>query len=218
MALFDSADCLARFQRDSGVPATTAFPTTADIYSWLTQAQAFWKPKLAAIYPYAMLTAPTLMTTADSGVTFQFPSESAPLAVEIYPSLVGERMIVGQFPDTGADYVWEVSQIRMPANQSRNFSDGAPYARWVGSPGTIDANTQPTMLPAFTRQLLVDRALIYWATRGGLRDPAPFEKRERDTWAELEESLRNMNPFFGDTANRQSRRVSGLGYLLARGR
>src|ERR1700737_1364467 len=202
MPLWDRADLLARVQRDSGVPTTTAFPTSSDWYSWLTAAEQFWKPKLASEYPYAMMTAPTLMLTADGGETFTFPGETPPLAGEIYPALFGDRMIVGQYGDTGADYVWQVSSIRMPANQPRGFSDGAPYARYVSSPGTIDANTESTMLPAFTRQLLVDRALIYWATRGGLRDPKEFQTREKETWATLQESLKDMNPFIGDAANR----------------
>jgi hypothetical protein len=214
--IWDRNDLLARVQRDSGVPTTTAFPTPGDWYSWLTQAEQYWKPKLAAEYPYAMMTPPTLMLTSDGGVTFTFPNETAPLAVEIYSSLVGDRMRVGQYADTGADYVWQVSSIRMPSNQPQGFSDGAPYARYVTSPGTIDANTDSTMLPAFTRQLLVDRALIYWATRGGLRDASPFEKREKETWAELQESLKDMNPFFGDAANRRGSRVTGLAYILAR--
>lgn len=204
-------------QRDSGVPTTTAFPLAVDWYAWLTRAQGFWVPKLAAEYPYHSFVPPTLMTTSDGGITYQFPSETAPLAVEVYFGLTGPRLIVGQFDDPDADYVWEGSQIRMTLNQVRGFSDGAPYARWVASPGTIDANTQPTMRPLYTRQLLIDRALIYWATRGGLRDATPFEKRENTTWAELEESLKNSNPFYGDSANRGSSRVRGIGYLLARG-
>ena len=91
-ALWDSSDLLARVQRDSGVPTTTAFPTTADWFAWLTQAESDWKPELAAEYPYHMFTAPTRLTTTDGGITFQFPLEAAPLAVEVYPSLTGERM------------------------------------------------------------------------------------------------------------------------------
>jgi hypothetical protein len=125
-------------------------------------------------------------------------------------------MRVGQFGDPNADYVWEGSQIRMPLNQVRSFGDG-PYGRWVTSPGTIDATTQPTMKPTYTRQLLVDRALVYFATRGGLRDPAPYLQREQQTWTELEESLKNSNPWYGDAANRQTGRMRGVGYLLARG-
>ncbi len=200
------------------MPATTAFPASADWYAWLTQAEQDWKPLLAAEYPYHMFTAPTLMTTGDGGVTFQFPGESAPLAVEVYTAINGDRMIAGQFGDTYSDYVWEGSQIRMPANQVVGFSNGAPYARWVPSPGTIDANTQSTMKPAYTRILLVHRALIYRAKRPGSgADPSMFQTAEDKAWKQLQEALKNSNVFYGDAANRQTRRVSGIGYLLARG-
>lgn len=217
MSIFDSADLLARVQRDSGVVAGSTFPATSDWYGWLSAAQMEWKPKLAAEYPYAMFNAPTIMTTSDSGVTYQFPGgEIAPLAVEIYPSLTGERMTVGQFSDPNADYVWEVSQIRMPMNQTRGFSDGAPYARWVSAPGVIDASTQPTMQPLHTRQLLVDRALVYFCKRGGLRDPKPFLDGETKTWADLQESLKGSNIYYGDAANRSTGKLRGVNYLLAR--
>lgn len=198
------------------MPSPRTFPTTADEYAWLTEAQAYWLPRVAAEYPYHMFTAPTLLSTADSGVTYQFPSESAPLAVEVYATLRGPRLYVGQYDDPAADYVWEGSQIRMTTNQARSFSDGAPYARWVASPGTIDASTQPTLKPVYARQLLVDRSLIYWATRGGVRDPSPFRDRETESWRELQEALKNSNPYYGDAANRQTSRLTGRGYLLAR--
>ena len=190
------------------------FPAPADWYSWLSDAEAHWVPLLAAEYPYFMFGPPTLMTTADGGITFQFPGESAPLAVEVYFSLTGDRMTAGQYA-SGADYTWEGSQIRMPYNQPQSFSNGAPYARWVASPQAISATVQPTMLPLYTRVLLVDRALIYWATRGGMRDPTPFQQREAQSWAKIEESLKNSNPFYGDAANRGGS-TRGISYLINR--
>lgn len=219
MANFDAADLLARVQRDSGVPSTTAFPGSADWYAWLTDAEMYWKPLIAAEYPYFMMNAPTLMTTVDGGITYQFPGgETLPLAVSIYPSITGDEMKAGQFDDVEADFVWEGSQIRMPVNQVRGFSDGAPYARWVSAPGTINGTTNSTMLPLYTRQLLVDRALIYWSERGGMRDPKPWYARESARWAKIEESLKNLLPKYGDAASRRTSRVWGIDYLVARAR
>ena len=214
MADWDSADLLARVRRDGRISTSAAFPVTADIYAWLTRAEAHWKPKLAGQYPYHMFSVPTQMTTSDSGVTYVFPSETAPLAVEIYAALVGPRLIAGQFGDSNADYVWEGSQIRMTTNTARTFPSG-PYARWVDSPGTIDGSTEPTLAPTFTRQLLVDRALIYWA-RASQNDPRRFIDQETETWTEVQEALKQSNMFYGDASISQTPRGSGLGYLLAR--
>lgn len=216
MALWDTADILARCKLESGLPASTTFPSDANWYTWLTRAEAYWKPKLASQYPYHMFGAPTLITSADSGVTYTFGSEASPLAVEVYTSLTGTRLRVGQFGDSNGDYVWEGSQIRMPGNTARVFANG-PYARWVTSPTTIDGSTQPTIKPTWTRQLLVDRALIYYARTPPGQDAERFELQEAETWANVQESLKNSNPFYGDAAN-SGGRVSGVRYLGLRSR
>lgn len=190
----------------------------ANYYSLLTAGEAHWKPKLCSEYPNMMMTAPTLMSTADSGVTYTFGSDTAPLAVEVYGSLTGERLVVGQYGDGNCDYVWEGDNIRMPLNRIRSFPDGAPYARYVPGPVSIDASTQPTMLPAYTRQLIVIRAVILWALRGNMRDASAFQELEANTWSEIQISLKQSNIFYGDSANRRSVRLRGLGYLWARGR
>ena len=217
MTLWDAPDCLARCKLLSGRDKLTsdASMTDANWYDLLTAGEAYWKPKLAGQYPYHMFGAPTQLTSSDGGVTYIFPNESAPLAVEVYAALVRPRLVAGQFGDPNADYVWEGSQIRMTTNTARAFASG-PYARWVAAPTTINASTDPTLKPTFARQLLVCRAVIHWATRGGLRNPQTFRDLEEETWRETQEALKQSNLFYGDAANRQTQRVSGLGYLLAR--
>lgn len=207
---------LARVKRDARIPSTASFPADADIYAWLTRGEALWKPKIAGVYPYHMYSAPTQMTSSDSGVTYSISAEAAPLAIEVYASLTGPRLIAGQYDDTAADYVWEGSKIRMVNSTARTFNSG-PYARYVASPGPIDASTDSTILPSFARQLLVDRALIYWA-RATEKDASPFEAQEIETWGQVEESLKQSNVTYGDAANRQGRKVSGITYLGLRGR
>lgn len=218
MTLWDNAYVLAQTKLLAGrnTLSSDASMSDANWYLLITEAEAHWKPKLAAEYPYHMFDAPTLMTSSDSGVTYVFPSETAPLAVEVYASLTGPRLVCGQFGDSSADYCWEGSQIRMTMNTARTFANG-PYARWVDSPVTIDASTSPTMKPTYTRRLLAHRACILWASRGGMRDPAPFEKMESDAWTEIQQSLKNSNMFYGDASHSRGR-VRGLSYLWARGR
>jgi hypothetical protein len=215
MALWDKSDLLARCVRDSRTPSTTTFPASADWYAWLTDAESLWKPKLAGRYPNDMWSAPTLMTSSDSGVTYSISGETAPLAIEVYAGLTGPRLRVGQFDDSNADYVWELSQIRMVMNTPRTFAAG-PYCRYVSAPGTIDASTDSTMFPSWTRRILVARALISWA-RASEKDAAPFEAAEIEMWGQMEEALKQSNVTYGDAANRGGSKVRGIGYLRMRG-
>lgn len=202
-------------KRDARIPTTATFPADADLYSWLTRAEALWKPAIAGVYPYGMYSAPTLMTSSDSGVTYTISGETNPLAIEVYASLTGPELIAGQYDDSGADYVWEVSKIRMTNSTARTFAAG-PYARYVASPGNVDGSTASTLSPSWTRQILVDRALIYWA-RASEKDAAPFEAQEIETWGQIEKALKQLNINYGNAANKQGHKVRGIGYLRARG-
>jgi len=162
-----------------------------------------------------MFEVPTLMTSSDGGVTYVFASETAPLAVEVYPGLIGDPLVCGQFGDTSADYVWEGSKIRMPGNVARTFAAG-PYGRWVAAPTTVDGSTPSTMNPAYTRRLLVDQALVYWA-RAVDKPVQKFEQQLAASWESIETSLKQSNMRYGDAANRQARKVTGITYLGLRG-
>jgi hypothetical protein len=69
----------------------------------------------------------------------------------------------------------------MARNVARTFSSGL-YIRYVPVGGTVAAATEPT-LPVQFRLLLVPRAVVLYATRGGVRDPLPFIREEQKIWS-----------------------------------
>ena len=204
MATWDAADLLARCQRESGVPSTTAFPADGDWYAWLTEAQALAYDHFAAQVPWVLMGAPVTLTTADSGATYTFASSIVPLAVEIYDA--NYRLLKnGAFWDRSADYVWEGNKIRFP----RAISKPATYnARFVSPPDEISASTEPTLVPAHHRRLLVYLACALWASRGDMRDPRPYYELYQRAWLGNPQigdvgvlgALKMQNPFLGAAA------------------
>lgn len=61
MAYMDSADMLARVQREIGQPSTADFPQTSDIYAWLGEAQIEVFTRLAVYAPNAVRIPPRQM-------------------------------------------------------------------------------------------------------------------------------------------------------------
>jgi len=222
VATWDTADLVARCQRQSGVPSTTEFPATADWYAWLTEAQAFYYGVWATHCPWFLMSGPTLLTSSDSGATYPLPSSTRVLAVEIYDTNPNGRLLrPGAYWDAGADYVWEGNQIRIPLGKTKTWSSG-PYARYVAEPGDIDGSTAPTLQPDYARILLVDHAVALWAERGGMRDPTPFWLRERKrTWGDPQTpgdigivgALKLQNPFLGSMATGNQSTLTGLDIL-----
>lgn len=184
MALFDSADLLTRCKRLTARPATdVAPPTDATIdlmwYALLTEAQLHWVRELATHVPSVMYVFEKL-TTADAGVTYDFTKE--PLGnYEIRQSPTGNLLLPGPDWDPGADFVPAGQKIRFPGQKARSFANG-PWSRYVQTPGVLDAANAPTLLPTHARQLLPPRAAIIWATRGGMRDPGPYQTEENKLW------------------------------------
>lgn len=185
MALYDSADLLAGCKRTAARPATDGDkgPTDAtsdDLwYALLTEAQMLWVREFATHFPQVMWTMEKL-TTADAGLTYDFLAE--PLGdYEIRQSPTGRLLLPGPEWDPGYDFVPSGNKIRFQGQKAKQFADG-PWARYVKTPGVINASTQPTLSPTHARQLLVYRACIFWAQRGGLRDPAPYQQNENDLW------------------------------------
>lgn len=180
MADWDGPDLLARVQRYSLEPATSQLTTEDDWYAILTEAESYVKPVLAVHIPHRMLSENglVLLTAAADNKTFSFPGLAAgemPLAVELYPSLSADRMLAASYDDPAGDFVWEGDQIRIPLNRSRAFTNGAPYARYIAPPGTIDASHESTILPKHLRLLDVFWALYLWASRTPGQDPAVYE-------------------------------------------
>lgn len=205
----------------AGVPSTTEFPAATDWYAWLTEAQQHYYRVFATHCPYVLMTAPTLLTSADSGVTYAMPSSVVPLAVELYDRLNGRLLRAGAYWDVGADYVWEGTKIRFPGNKAKTFTSG-PYLRYVAPPTTIDGSTAPTLQPDNARTLLVAHAVGLWAERGGMRDPSVFWTRERKmAWGDPEVpgdvgivgALKLQNPWLGTMATGNQSTLTGLDVL-----
>lgn len=196
--------------------------TDPNWYSFLTDAQAHWLPMFAAHFPWLFWTAPTLMTTSDAGKTYVLGASITPLKIEVYDAIGGRIMQPCAYWDGPGDYVWEGNRIRMPANQSKTFSAGAPYARYIAAPGIIDAATDPTLTPDWARIVLVYHAAGMYARRGGLRDAKPYEELEdKAFYGEPQKgkpgilaTLKNQNPF-GGAAAYASPSLTGLEYHVA---
>lgn len=186
MAKYDSADLLARCQRNAQRPATDAAQLPADWYAFLTEAQDEWFMHFASIVPEALYGTPTVLTTTDDGLTYTFGTDAdgdpiLPMGhVEVRANPGGAVLVPATEWSSAYDFVIEGTRIRWPNGARRTFS-GGPIARFITPPGIIDASTQPTF-PKFARMLLVHRACAKWARRGGLRDPQPFLDAEQEVW------------------------------------
>ena len=184
MAFYDSADLLLRLKRllvrpsvDQAPAPDAAMDTT--LYSFLEEAQLHWTRELATHVPESMYIFEKL-TTADSGVSYDFSGE--PLGeYELRRTPTGALMIPCPEWEQGGDYVPAGQKIRFPGQLARTFANG-PWARYVKMPTVLDATHDPTLLPVHARQLLVPRAAVYFATRGGLRDPKPYQDLEDELW------------------------------------
>lgn len=179
MALWDTADLVARVRRYANRPTQDELLTDALIYALLTEAHTEELAELATLAPTSQMGAPVLLTSADGGVTYTFGTDVDgnqvfPLATEIYAEVNGREMRACSWNSWG-DFVVEGDRIRMPGNTAVTFSAG-PYARFVRADAQIDASTEPTLKPPPARIILVWKALIKFAAVGGLRDPAPFEE------------------------------------------
>jgi hypothetical protein len=170
MALFDSADLLARCKRLARRPPTDQAMPDSNWYAFLTEAQAEVYPEIFSRFPGQGYSAPVLMTSADGGLTYTFGDDAAgdPIRptghAEIYPAL---NAIPFAPLTPGVDFLIEGGLLRMPANRARTFASG-PYARYVLSPDIpIAADSEPMLQPKHARMLLVYKALEKWASRPG---------------------------------------------------
>lgn len=222
MADWDSADLLTRVKEMALRPATDAATTDPQWYRLLSDAQVYWHGQFATHFPWVLYSAPTLLVSPDGGVTYDMPAGINPSKVEVYDAIGGRLLIPGAYWSMGADYVWEGKKIRMPRGVPRSFGDG-PYVRYIAAPVSITAAVQPVLLPDWARILLPPRACMFWADRGGLRDPAPYQRIENALWYGEPQrgqfgilvTLKTQNPFGGAAAIRRDETVSGLGYFSA---
>ena len=183
MTIHAASDLLADFKFFANRPTTDESTTDAQIYRLLTLAQQMETEWLAATFPGIMMTAPTLMVTADGGLTYTLSTndedglDDFPFGhAELYATNPSGRELYGStYGSPSGDFVFEGSTVRAPGGTAGSFSSG-PYIRYVAVPGTLNAATEPTLKPAFARPLITYRALVMWANRGGMRDARPFQE------------------------------------------
>lgn len=181
--MYTSAELLSDFKFWANRPDTDESLTDVQIYRLLTLAQQQEAMDLASRFPRMSMSAPTLMTTADNGKTYTLSTTDAdgntemPFGhAEVYATDPNGRELYGSsYAAAAGDVVFEGARIRIPAGVTQSFGSG-PYIRYVPVPGTLNADNEPTMQPPFARQLIVFRALVLWANRGGMRDPKPFQE------------------------------------------
>lgn len=186
MAYQTTAELLEGFKFFAMRPGTDESITDAQIYALLSEGQVHAYGMFAIHFPEVLYEVPGLMTTADSGATYVFPSSVFPFGnVEIRSSRNGNLMVPGTDWDSNADYVWEGDRIRIPNGRTRTFSDG-PYARYIKIPSDISASQEPVLKPSFARKLIMYYALYLWSERGGGQnqiDPNRFLGMFQSAWA-----------------------------------
>lgn len=178
MAYLDSADMLARAKRDAARPSSDQAVADADWYAWITERHDYWVRQVAVHAPWAMLSAPTTLTSADSGLTYTFASSILPLAVIVMESVNGRVLRPCTIWDPNGDYHWEGDKMRHPMGRLVTYANG-PVAQYVVPGTTVDGSTAPTLLPSALRQAVVAGAVASFMRAGGYKDPTPFERREQ---------------------------------------
>ena len=187
MALFDSADLLARLRLALNRPTSDEAMSDADCYSFLTEAQQDVAQRIAFECPEEMYGALTLLTTADSGATYTFGTDADAAAIcpmgriLLLASKTGPEIPPGD-DNSGSTsaFIFEDDKIRWPGAKTRTFADG-PYARFVTPPGLLSAAVAP-VIPKPARGMLPYKAAAMAASlRLGLNG-APFEEEYEKRW------------------------------------
>ena len=185
--LWSSTDLLARCKFYAQRPAIDESMADSDWYSLLTEANAYWVQRIAAVRPEVLYGPPQQIFSSDGGFSYNFgvDADGNPIYpighVEIRQSTFGREWIAGADYDNTSDFIISGATIRFPGGKAKTYTDG-PIARFVTPGGTVNSTTQPTVNPPHARMLIVARALVSWATRGGFRDPTPFVNMENNIW------------------------------------
>lgn len=164
MTIYSSESLLGIFNRKAGRPSADAIPTDSK-YQRLTESQNRVVAMLSAVAPYSLYpkgAIPTLTTTDNKVFTFGTDSNGYPIApmgkAGIYPSL-------GAIPGCpwieGCDYLNEGTQIRIPNNRTYF---GTLYWYGITPPADITADSQPSLFPEASRELIVIDAVRQFAT------------------------------------------------------
>lgn len=192
MALYDSAALLERLRFFLMRPESDESYTPEQCYMLLSDAQVQVVNEIATHFPRVLMEAPTLMVTADNGVTYTVDATDADGAAvwpfghaEVYASTgangSGQELYGSTYGGREQDVVFEGGRIRMPNNRPRTFATG-PYIRYVKPCPVIDADTAPVLQPKDARILIVYRALVLAQSRGGLRSVEWAEELYQRAW------------------------------------
>lgn len=188
MALMDAPTLLSDLRFYLMRPEVDESYSDAQLYRLLSQAQVMVVNEVAARWPRALMEAPTLLTTADNGVTYTVDALDAdgdpvhPFGhAEVYGRLGGRELYGSTYAGREGDVVFEGGKIRFPGIRGRTFTAG-PYIRYVKPCPVIDANTEPVLQPKDARILIVYRALVLAQSRGGLRTTDWAEELYEKAW------------------------------------
>jgi hypothetical protein len=197
---YEASDLLARCKRLADVPDVDESFDNDDWYALLTDAQHHYYRQFATFVPHVLMSAPTLLTTSDGGYTYALPSSVVPLHLEIYDSATGRLLRHGAYWDSNADYTLEGTKIRRPRGGTHTYASG-PYCRYIATPDAISSASEPTLVPASARQLLVWHAITDWARRPGSLVPyKAFQDAEDRLWEQVMTNLKTADNFLGSAA------------------
>lgn len=197
MALWDSADLVARAKRRLARPATDAAfteSTTDDVwYGFATEAQDRVNRLLGIFVPDALWTVPTQITSSDSGKTYGFGNDVDTEAIFAFGhfKVYENRESIPDYPlIEGLDFTIEGSNgadrgtvIRIPNNTTRTFTDGGPWVQYVAPSNAVASATQPT-IPKFARKPMVSDMTRLGLERLGL-DSSGAEADFQREWMEV---------------------------------
>lgn len=173
MATYDSAWCLAEFNRLAGRPSGDQVTTTQK-YQRLAQAQQEVIGDVAAICPTALYrTGGPTATTTSGGIVHTFGSDGQGHAVgPIGHVWIGRS--TARYPDLdlieGVDYDNEGTQIRMRNERV----ESTLYWNGIPTPADLSASQEPALRPAPARMLIVVKAVWSFAEEGAA-EPALAE-------------------------------------------
>lgn len=192
MAIWGSAELLEHFRDQFKRPATDSAWEADRVYRFLSRAQQQVYSDITAIFPRLLMSAPHLMETTDSGLTYQSTLDDAdgnpiyPFGhAEVYASTGGylSRELYGStYGGYDGDVVFEGNKVRIPQARTGNFP-GPLYLRCVVPPVDITASVAPSLQPPFLRELILYRGLVLAANAGAQRDPKPYEDLYARAWA-----------------------------------
>lgn len=219
MSLWDSADLVRRAKVRCSRPASdSAFTVTStdDVwYDFATEAQDRVNRNLAIFVPDALWTVPTELSSSDGGYTYTFGSDVDSEAIfafghfKLYENLES----IPDYPLVpGVDFTVEGTSgadlgtvIRIPANITRTFTDGGPYAQYVAPANVVTSTTQPT-IPKFARKPMVSDMCRLARERLGL-DGSADDARFESEWADVLTAIRTQAASkYGRNLNQRSRR------------